>query len=190
MKHVLLFVMLLGINFSIMAAYQYNVKGNEGWLSFDGETTLAFDLTRGGKDSDKENWIDRGEGIADYGWYNLNTGESGSFANGGTATFTEGDKIGLYVKDNVGDVYLSTKEKGTAENVIWGKSRIVEGNLAVAGGNFGSNGTKEYYVFKVNNNVAANPPSGQPLPGVIATLVLGAIVVLYIKNRKKLYQAN
>ena len=29
---------------SVSAAYQYNVDGNQGWLTFDGDTTVAFDL--------------------------------------------------------------------------------------------------------------------------------------------------
>ena len=66
---------------SVMAAYQYNVKGNQGWLSFDGDTTLAFDLildSRKDKDNGQDNYIDRGQGFADYGWYNLDTGASNS----------------------------------------------------------------------------------------------------------------
>ena len=40
---------------SVDAAYQYNVKGNQGWLTFDSETTVAFDVDRSGKDNNKEN---------------------------------------------------------------------------------------------------------------------------------------
>ena len=175
----------------VMAAYQYNVNGNQGWLTFDGDTTLAFDLildSRKDKDNGQDNYIDRGQGFADYGWYNLDTGATGSFNNGMSASFTENDRIGFWVKDNVGDVYLSTKpEKDTAANVIWGKSREIDGGYSVAGGNFGSNGTQEYYVFKVNTANAAKAPSGQPLPGLIATLIVGGGTVLYLKKRKKLY---
>ena len=167
--------------FSAMAAYQYNVKGNQGWLTFDGNTTLAFDLTlasRKDKDNGQDNYIDRGQGFADFGWYNLDTGASGSFNNGASASFTEKDRIGFWVKDNTGDVYVSTKpEKEAANNVIWGKSREIEGGISVAGGNFGSNGTQEYYVFKVNNaNASGQTPSGQPLPGILAVLAVGGAV--------------
>jgi len=31
------------------------------------------------------------------------------------------------------------------------------------------------------------PPSGQPLPGIIATLLVGSGAVFYLKKRKKLY---
>jgi hypothetical protein len=73
------------------------------------------------------------------------------------------------------------------EDDIWGKARVENGNLYLAGGNLGSNGTHEYYVFKVNNaNASGKTPSGQPLPGIIATLVVGGGAVVYLKKRKKL----
>ena len=176
---------------SATAAIQYEHKGNQGWLTFDSETTLAFDLVRSGKDKDHENFIDRGEGVSDYGWYNLDTGTSGSFNNGLSATFTTQDRIGLYVTDSTGNTYLSTKPREPFEDDIWGKARIVDGNLHLGGGNMGSNGTHEFYVFKVatpKTNAAA--PSGQPLPGILATLIIGGGTLVYLKKRKKLYKSE
>ena len=187
MKKTLLALIFCGLAMSAMAAYQYETKGNQGWLSFDSETTVAFDLARSGKDNNNENYIDRGEGIADYGWYNLETGATGSFDNGLAATFSANDRIGLYVTDNNGNTFLSTKPRSPFEDDLWGKVRVVDGNLHLAGGNFGSNGTHEYYVFKVNNaNASGKTPSGQPLPGIIATLVVGGGTLVYLKKRKKL----
>ena len=174
----------------MMAAYQYNTKGNQGWLTFDADTTVAFVLSRSGKDKDHENFIDRGNGVADYGWYNMDTGATGSFANGLTATFSADDSIGLYVKDNDGNIFTTTKDaKADIEgDIVWGKSSLVDGSLALYGGNKGSNGTHEYYVFQVNTaNANGKTPSGQPLPGIIATLVVGGGTILYLKKRKKLY---
>ena len=74
MKKILSGAIISVMAFSAMAAYQYESKGNQGWLTFDSQTTVAFDLARSGKDKDHENFIDRGEGIADFGWYNLETG--------------------------------------------------------------------------------------------------------------------
>lgn len=171
------------------AAYQYNVKGNQGWLTFDADTTLSFDIGTTGKDKEHYNFIDRGEGIIDYGWYNLESGESGSFNNGLTATFKNNDKIGLYVTDNNGNTYLSTKPQRPFEDDIWGKSKYIDGSIYIGGGNFGSNGTHQYYVFKVNAvNNNGNAPNGQPLPGIIATLIIGGIGLWYLKNRKTLLQ--
>lgn len=191
MKKVLLASIFAGLAISAMAAYQYEHKGNQGWLTFDSETTVAFDLSRSGKDKDHENFIDRGEGIADYGWYNLDTGETGSFSNGLSATFNENDRIGLYVTDENGDTFLSTKPRSHFEDDIWGKAKIVDGNLQLGGGNMGSNGTHEFYVFKVNTaNASGKTPSGQPLPGIIATLIVGGGSLLYLKKRKKLYASK
>ncbi len=166
---------LLAANFSLMAAYQFNTKGNRGWMTFDSPTTVGFDLSRSGKDKDHENFIDRGEGVADYGWYNLDSDETGSFKNGLTATFNEKDRIGLYVTDNAGNTYYSTKpDKDAADDILWGKADIVDGALTIYGGNKGSNGTHEYYIFKVStNNTAGKTPSGQPLPGILAVLAVG-----------------
>ena len=180
---------------SAMAAYQYKTTGNQGWLTFDSDTTLAFDLGRSGKDKDHENFIDRGQGVADYGWYNLDTGATGSFQNGLSATFSENDRIGLYVKDANGKVYTSTKSVNNSNlgnDIVWGKSDVVDGGLSIYGGNKGSNGTHEYYVFQVStaNNTNGKTPSGQPLPGIIATLVVGGGTVLYLKKRKKLYASK
>ena len=194
MKSLFLLLVVLCFNVSLFAAYQYNTKGNQGWLTFDSSTTVAFDLSRSGKDKEHENFIDRGEGVADYGWYNLKTGETGSFVNGSSATFSESDRIGLYVKDSNGQVYTSTKSVGNSNlggEVIWGKSRVVDGSIAVFGGNMGSNGTHEYYVFQVNTvNASGKTPSGQPLPGIIATLVVGGGTLVYLKKRKKLCAAK
>ena len=189
MKKLLFVVMFLVLAVTVQAAYQYKSKGNQGWLIFDSETTVAFDLGRSGKDKDHENFIDRGEGVSDYGWYNLDTGATGSFNNGLAATFSANDRIGLYVTDNTGKTFMTTKpgKNSPFEDDIWGKARVENGNLYLAGGNFGSNGTHEYYVFKVNNaNASGKTPSGQPLPGIIATLVVGGGAVVYLKKRKKL----
>ena len=173
--------------FSLQAAYQYNVKGNQGWITFDSNTTLSLELGTTGKDKEHENFIDRGEGIIDYGWYNLNSGETGSFKNGLSANFNENDKIGLYVTDNNGNTYLSTKPQRPFEDDIWGKSRLENGYLTIGGGNFGSNGTHEYYVFKVNNITQNNnTPNGQPLPGVFATIIVCGMIIIYLKFRKAL----
>lgn len=183
MKYTLtLFLSFLSI--VLCGAYQYNTKGNQSWLTFDTSTSLYFDVDRSGKDKDHENFIDKGEGIADWGWYNLNTNESGSFKNGEEFVFTENDKIALWVKDNEGKIYSSTNN---VPDFIWGKSDTNDGVFKIYGGNKGSNGTHEYYVFKVttapSNN---NTPSGQPLPGIIATLIIGGGGLVYLKNRKKL----
>lgn len=189
MKKFFLASIFAGLAISAMAAYQYETQGNQGWLTFDSETTVAFDLGRSGKDKDHENFIDRGEGVTDWGWYNLETGETGTFTNGASATFSENDRIGLYVTDNTGKTYMTTKpsENSPFENDVWGKAKVVDGAMQLGGGNMGSNGTHEFYVFKVNTaNASGKTPSGQPLPGIIATLIIGGGTLAYLKKRKQL----
>ena len=52
----------------------------------------------------------------------------------------------------------------------------------------GSNGTHEFYVFKVNTaNASGKTPSGQPLPGIIAVLAVGgaALGIKKVYDKKK-----
>ena len=74
MKKSIIFLFLL-FSIQTFAAYQYNTKGNQTWLTFDSNTNLYFDVYRSGKINDHENFIDRGNGILDWGWFNLNTNE-------------------------------------------------------------------------------------------------------------------
>jgi LPXTG-motif cell wall-anchored protein len=180
----LIFLFACVFTLSTYAAYQYNTKGNQTWLTFDSNTNLYFDVSRSGKTNDHENFIDRGEGIADWGWYNLNTNESGSFKNGGEFTFTENDKIAVWVKDERGNTYASTKN---TSDFIWGKSDLKDDIFKVYGGNKGSNGSHEYYIFTVTSAPSKNnAPTGQPLPGIIGTLLVGGAGLWYLKNRKNL----
>ena len=194
MKKFLLIAAVCSLAVSAMGAYQYEKKDNQGWLTFDSQTTVAFDLARSGKDKDHENFIDRGEGVADYGWYNLETGETGSFLDGASATFNENDRIGFYVKDNDGNVFTTTRKvriPALGDDVTWGKINKSEDDITVYGGNKGSNGTHEYYIFKVSTaNANGKSPSGQPLPGIIATLIIGGGAAVYLKKRKKLYASK
>jgi LPXTG-motif cell wall-anchored protein len=96
----------------------------------------------------------------------------------------------LYVKDSKGHIYTSTKfvkNSDLGKNLIWGKADVIEESIAIYGGNKGSHGTHEYYVFKVNTtNANGKTPSGQPLPGIIATLLVGGGTLVYLKKRKKI----
>lgn len=182
MKYILICIISL-ITLNIFAAYQYETKGNQTWLIFDSSTNLYFDVYRSGKTNEHENFIDKGGDIDDWGWYNLNTNESGSFKSGGEFTFTENDKISLWVKDKYGNTYNSTREPSS---FICGKSDGNDGILKIYGGNKGSNGSHEYYVFKVNAVPSNNTPTGQPLPGIIATLIVGGGGIWYLRNRKRM----
>ena len=180
----LLIVIFSCLSVMLYGAYQYNTKGNQSWLTFDTKTILTLDVYRSGKDKEHENFIDKGKGIEDWGWYNLITDEIGSFKNNNEYTFTENDKIALWIKDSQGNIYNSTKQPS---EFIWGKSDFKDDIFKVYGGNKGSNGTHEYYIFSVK--VVSNndkKPTGQPLPGIVATLIVGGTSFFYLKKRKRL----
>ena len=182
MKHIFILSILL-LPILLFGAYQYNTSGNQSWLTFDSNTSLSLDVYRSGKDNNHENFIDSGDGILDWGWYNLNTNESGSLKSGVEVTFTENDKISLWVKDSTGNVYSSTKEPST---FIWGKSDTKGDIFKIYGGNKGSNGSHEYYIFRITSVPNNNQITGQPLPGIIATLIVGGTGIFYLRNRKRL----
>jgi hypothetical protein len=172
------------LTLQIFASYQYNSKGNQTWITFDSSTNLYLNVSRSGKTNNHENFIDKGNGVVDWGWYNLNTKESGSFKENGEFIFTENDKIAVWVKDEQGNTYSSVKN---TSNYIWGKSDLKDGVFKVYGGNKGSNGSHEYYIFTVTTVPTNNDkPTGQPLPGIIATLIVGGLGIGYLKNRKRL----
>lgn len=184
MKNILILIFVIFFSFYSFSAVQFNTKGNQSWLTFDSETNLYFEVERSGKDNNHENFIDRGNGVSDYGWYNLNSGETGSFNNGQNYSFSENDKIALWLKDESGNIYISTKLKNS--DYIWGKSNVDNDIIRLYGGNKGSNGTHEYYVFKVTSVSSSNTPNGQPLPGIVATMLVGGVGVIYLKKRDKL----
>jgi hypothetical protein len=71
-------------------------------------------------------------------------------------------------------------------NVVVADNAYIERNV-FGGGNFGSNGTHEYYVFKIDTvSNSNNQPTGQPLPGILATLLVGGTGLWYLKNKKRL----
>ena len=182
-----LICVLMFVSMCLSGAVQYNYQGNQGWLTFDSETELTLDISRSGKKNEHGNFIDKGEGVLDYGWYNLNTNESGSLKNQ-TFLFNEEDKIAIWLTDNQGKTYITTKIKD--DNYIWGKSSLIDNNIALYGGNKGSNGTLEYYVLQVNHTNKSNEINGQPLPTGIGMLFSFAFIFalwyVYFNSKKKI----
>ena len=135
MKYIVLFLCFCTI--CLNAAVQYNTKGNQGWLTFDSNTTLSLEAGVSGKDKDHENFIDRGGSWKDYGWYNLESKETGSFLSIESFKFSDGDKIGFWVEDNSGQIYTTTKTKNGEifSDSIWGKSKMIDGGISLGGGN-------------------------------------------------------
>ncbi len=173
----------------VCAAYQYNWKGNQGWLSFDGTTTISFEVESTTL-KDKKDPKEISPAI-DYGWYNLDqknepAGGYGSFKTDGAATFNEGDKIGLWVKTQAGDVFTSTKD-GVPKG-FWGHAEKDDPSLGGYVVYNTNNSGHVAYIFRDGITVASDTeqgPSGQPLPGILAALLVGGAVLFCMKKHKK-----
>ena len=121
----------------------------------------------------------------------------GDMKTGVLGEFSAGDKIVLWVettsangKKETFTMYSPTSQ----DSDIWmlgqsGDSIIFNwGDFGVDYGKKSQNAINPAgFQFAISTNA---PTSGQPLPGIIATLLVGGGTVLYLKKRKKLYMAK
>ncbi len=182
MKKLLAMVFLTGCSFFFTTpawgAFQYNWSDNEGWFTFDGSTEMSFDAEL----QNPENYIAYAA-VSDYGWYGLDqqgeyNGTLGSFKDGATATFNENDKIGLWVKDAFGTTFTSTRKGIPGLFTFAGKEDRASGGYTVYVADVLS-GDYRSYVFS-----GTSTSTGQPLPGILATLLAGGAVLWYTKKHK------
>ena len=111
--------------------------------------------------------------------------------------FQAGDKIVLWMETTTANGQKETftmYSPTTQDSDIWmlgtyGESIVFNwGDFGVDYGKKSRNTVNpEGFKFSVSTNA---PTSGQPLPGVIATVVIGGGSLVYLKNRKKLYQSK
>ncbi len=121
----------------------------------------------------------------------------GDMKTGALGEFSAGDKIVLWVettsasgKKETFTMYSPT----TQDSDIWMLSKSGD-SIIFNWGDFGVDYGKKSqnainpagFQFSISTNA---PTSGQPLPGIIATLIVGGGTVLYLKKRKKLYAAK
>ena len=118
----------------------------------------------------------------------------GDMKTGVLGEFSAGDKIVLWVETTSANGKKETftmYSPTTQDSDIWmlsesGDSIIFNwGDFGVDYGNKSQNAINPAgFQFAITTNA---PPSGQPLPGIIATLLVGSGTVFYLKKRKKLY---
>ena len=121
----------------------------------------------------------------------------GDMKTGVLGEFSAGDKIVLWVettsangKKETFTMYSPTSQ----DSDIWMLSKSGD-SIIFNWGDFGVDYGKKSqnalnpagFQFAISTNA---PTSGQPLPGIIATLIVGGGTVLYLKKRKKLYAAK
>ena len=192
---------------TVSAAIQYKVETFSGgsWFSVDEKQTIYLNV----KDKDGKA-ISLGDSvISNIGWYKYNEMASslipgvptpqvnvGDMKTGKLGEFSPEDKIVLWIettdangkketfsmfnpRDLRHDIWLSAD---TADNVVlnWGDYVDITNSQTVA--------NPAGFEF----SITTNPPSGQPLPGIIATLLVGGGCgsLIYLKKRKKLKAAK
>lgn len=119
----------------------------------------------------------------------------GNMADGSLGVFKPGDKIVLWVETTSANGKKETftmYSPSTQDSDIWMLSNSGE-SIVFNWGDFGVDYGKKSQAsinpdgFQFSIATAAAPPSGQPLPGILATLVVGGGAAIYLKKRKKLY---
>ena len=121
----------------------------------------------------------------------------GDMKTGMLGEFSAGDKIVLWVETTSANGKKETftmYSPTTQDSDIWMLSKSGD-SIIFNWGDFGVDyGAKSQnainpagFQFAISTNA---PTSGQPLPGLIATLLVGGGTVFYLKKRKKLYDSK
>ena len=121
----------------------------------------------------------------------------GDMKTGVLGEFSAGDKIVLWVETTSANGKKETftmYSPTTQDSDIWMLSKSGD-SIVFNWGDFGVDYGKKSqnainpagFQFALSTKA---PTSGQPLPGIIATLLVGGGTVLYLKKRKKLYDSK
>ena len=120
----------------------------------------------------------------------------GDMATGALGEFNPGDKIALWLEttsaDGKKETFTMYSPSGKT-NDIWMLEKSGE-SIVFNWGDFGVDyGKKSQELSNPEGfqfSVSSEAPNGQPLPGIVATLLVGGGTIAYLKKRKKLYQSN
>lgn len=167
-----------------------SVISNIGWYYYDDVANYRQGADRGGRGG-------RGPGRNQAGSAKLPQIHYGDMKSGSLGEFSPGDRIVLWVEttsENGKKETFTMYSPTTQDSDIWmlGKSGD---SIVFNWGDFGVDYGKKSqnalnpagFQFSISTN---SPPSGQPLPGIIATLIVGGGTVIYLKKRKKLYESR
>lgn len=166
------------------AAYQYNpvydgsAGKTGGYFTFDTNTTLSMEA------SVYKTWaINPIYSIADFGYYNMNDNVFVSNQNGVLGSFNANDKIGIWISDTRGNVFTSTDT---------GKNGAIFDYSDQNGNKFCLYTGGKTWIFHPNHYEYelsyTESPTGQPLPGVLATVLccgIAAAAATKKNGRKK-----
>ena len=177
MKKILTLAMALLVSHAAFAAYQYTPKGS---FVFDSATTVTMtkpDSTRTGIIGSIYDSIYLT--VANYGYYSLsNPFELISVSEGGLlGTFEAGEEIGIWIQNTRGDVYTSTSTPYDRNGYSgsYGDSYCIYATHPLF--------APSHWEYSLSGTEAGSgAPTGQPLPGLLATLLIGG-GVLALKRR-------
>jgi hypothetical protein len=165
-------------------SYSLNIKAGAGSVYLTDR--ISYDTSFSGK-------VNAGD-VGNFGYIDLVTGErknaeatAVTLEDGRVAyklgDFKEGDRIGIWVKTTDGDLggTVGGEDMGYSDN--FNNRDINPSDLAIGKLHFKGSGA---LFFQVVGN-EKKPPSGRPLPGVLATLLIGAAAVLafHLLRRRK-----
>lgn len=129
--------------------------------------------------------------------YNLVQTADGKYtaadADGNFIKFSAGDSVGFWVADSNGNKVYNTPGVEGGNSHTYNGTGIVNGNEYVIGfGEYGQYvGSQDFdkmiadSAFVMNVQVGSAAPSGQPLPGILASLMIGGIGVCAGCRKKK-----
>ena len=180
-KMTMIFLALLSLN--LFAAFQYQVSGyGGGYFSFDGTTSLKMDRPGVHKGLDYlfvKNSLVLGDNS--WGYYLLSDWKLVHVqADGFLGTFSSGDKIGIWIANESGEIFTSTNTGN--QDYTFGKSGSSGDDFCLYQGSAGIFLTPSHWEYQLSETAA---PSGQPLPGVLASLLIGCGVAYLARRRKK-----
>ena len=190
---------------TVSAAIQYKMETFSGgsWFSVDEKQTVYLNV----KDKDGKA-VSLGDSvISNIGWYKYNDmafsllpGAStpkvnvGDIKTGKLGEFSPEDKIVLWIETTAANgkkETFSMFDPRDLKHDIW-LSGPSGDNVVLSWGDYVNvaNSQKVANPAGFEFSITTNPPSGQPLPGIIATLLVGGGAVFYLKKRKKTQAAK
>ena len=198
-------VVMAAVAIPVHAAIQYNMETFSGgsWFSVDEKQTVYLNV----KDKDG-NAVSLGDSvISNIGWYKYSevartlipgapapTLHTGDMKTGKLGEFSPDDKIVLWIETTDANGKKETYSMFDPKDLkhdIWLQSNAGD-NIVLNWGDFVNiaNSQKVATPAGFEFSITTNPPSGQPLPGIIATLLVGGGSLIYLKKRKKLKAAK
>jgi len=120
----------------------------------------------------------------------------GDMSTGVLGEFKPGDKIVLWVETTSADGKKETfamYSPTTQDHDIWmleksGDSIVF--NWGDFGVDYGKKSQESINPAGFQFSISTAAPAGQPLPGIVATLIVGGGAIAYLKKRKKLYESK